>query len=87
MKISDEEKAEHPESEITGGYLKESYASKKVQDWWDALPEEQKKVIKSLSNFDAEIFEEITGINVEKDDSVQKERKNMKNNLKRKICN
>ena len=29
MKISDEEKAEHPEAEITGGYLKESYASKK----------------------------------------------------------
>lgn len=41
MKISDEEKTEHPEAELIGGYLKESYASKKVQDWWDALPEER----------------------------------------------
>ena len=73
--MTDEERAEHPEVEVTGGYLKESHDSKTVQDWWDTLSEEQKKIIKSLPNFDAEIFKEITGIEVEKDDSVQKERK------------
>ena len=66
--MTDEERAEHPEAEVTGGYLKESHDSKTVQDWWDTLSEEQKKIIKSLPNFDAEIFEEITGIEVEKDE-------------------
>ena len=66
--MTDEERAEHPEAEVTGGYLKESHDSKTVQDWWDTLSEEQKKIIKSLPNFDAEIFREITGIEVEKDE-------------------
>ena len=66
--MTDEERAEHPEAEVTGGYLKESHDSKIVQDWWDTLSEEQKKIIKSLPNFDAEIFREITGIEVEKDE-------------------
>ena len=66
--MTDEERAEHPEAEVTGGYLKESYDSKTVQDWWDTLSEKQKKIIKSLPNFDAEIFKEITGIEVEKDE-------------------
>ena len=66
--MTDEERAEHPEAEVTGGYLKESHDSKTVQDWWDTLSEEQKKIIKSLPNFDAEIFREITGIEVEKNE-------------------
>ena len=66
--MTDEERAEHPEAEVTGGYLKESHDSKTVQDWWDTLSEEQKKIIKSLPNFDAEIFKKITGIEVEKDE-------------------
>ena len=66
--MTDEERAEHPEAEVTGGYLKESHDSKTVQDWWDTLSEGQKKIIKSLPNFDAEIFKEITGIEVEKDE-------------------
>ena len=66
--MTDEKRAEHPEAEVTGGYLKESHDSKTVQDWWDTLSEEQKKIIKSLPNFDAEIFKEITGIEVGKND-------------------
>ena len=66
--MTDEKRAEHPEAEVTGGYLKESHDSKTVQDWWDTLSEEQKKIIKSLPNFDAEIFKKITGIEVEKDE-------------------
>lgn len=66
--MTDEEKVEHPEAEITGGYLKESYDPKKVQDWWNNLSEKERKAVKSLPNFDAKIFKEITGIEVGKDD-------------------
>lgn len=66
--MTNEEKAEHPEAEITGGYLKKSYDPKKVQDWWNNLLEEERKTVKSLPNFDAKIFREFTGIEVGKDD-------------------
>lgn len=66
--MTDEKRAEHPEAEVTGGYLKESYVPKKAQDWWNNLPEEERKTVKSLPNFDAKIFKEITGIEVGKDD-------------------
>ena len=31
-------------------------------EWWEELSEGNKKIVKSIPNFDAEIFEEITGI-------------------------
>lgn len=40
------------------------------QIWWDSLPEYLKNIIKSMPNFDAEIFEQCTGIKVENE--VQK---------------
>ena len=63
--MTDEEKAEHPESEVTGGYLKQIDNSKRRSDWWNSLNEKKKEVIKSIPNFDKEIFKEITGIDVE----------------------
>ena len=63
--MTDEEKEQHPEYETTGGYLKQNDNSKRVQAWWDSLSDHEKNVIKSLPNFDAEIFKEITGIVVE----------------------
>ena len=53
------EGAEHPEVEITNGYLRETNATMR-QEWWDKLRDRYKAVVKSLPNFDAEIFEEIT---------------------------
>ena len=35
-------------------------------EWWEGMSEENKKIVKSIPNFDAEIFEEITGIKEEK---------------------
>lgn len=64
--MSDEEKAAHPEHETTGGYLKVLDESERVQIWWDGLPEQSKEIIMALPNFDKDIFNEITGINVEK---------------------
>ena len=62
--MSDEEKIVHSTCKTTGGYLKILDESKCVQLWWNVLPEEDKQVILSLPNFDADIFEECTGIRV-----------------------
>ena len=62
--MSDEEKIVHSTCKTTGGYLKILDESKCAQLWWNVLPEEDKQVILSLPNFDADIFEECTGIRV-----------------------
>lgn len=62
--MTDEEKEQHPEYETTGGYLKKCDKSECNQLWWDNLSDCNKNVIKSLPNFDSEIFKEITGIDV-----------------------
>lgn len=64
--MTDEEKEQHPEYEITGGYLKKCDKSECNQLWWDSLSDPEKNIIKSLPNFDAEIFKEITGIDINK---------------------
>ena len=38
------------------------------ESWWDGLTSHEKKVIKNLPNFDAAIFKEITGIDVDADE-------------------
>ena len=62
--MSDEEKIVHSTCKTTGGYLKILDESKCVQLWWNVLPEEDKQVILALPNFDADIFEECTGIRI-----------------------
>ena len=62
--MSDEEKAEHPTYEATGGYIKVMEESECGQLWWNDLPDDKKAVIKSLPNFDAGIFEQCTGIKI-----------------------
>lgn len=62
--MTDQEKQEHPKHETTGGFLKMIEKSKSSQAWWDSLPEYQKNIIKEIPNFDPDIFEEITGIQV-----------------------
>ena len=63
--MTDEEKEQHPEYETTGGYLKEFDESECGQIWWNSLSDHEKDVIKALPNFDAEIFEQITGVNID----------------------
>ena len=64
--MTDEEKAAHPEHETTGGYLKVLDESECSQIWWNGLTNSQKEIIKSIPNFNESIFEEITGIKVDK---------------------
>ena len=63
--MTDEEKAEHPTHETTGGYLKVLDESDCGQLWWGSLSDRQKDIIKALPNFDPEIFEKCTGIKVD----------------------
>ena len=63
--MTDEEKKAHPEHETTGGYLKELDESESAQIWWDKLNDESKEIIKSLPNFNPDIFYQCTGIKVD----------------------
>ena len=63
--MTDDEKKEHPEHDVTGGFLKEFDYSKNRQNWWDELDMDDKKTIKSLPNFDKEKFERIVGIKID----------------------
>ena len=65
--MTDEEKAEYPTHETTGGYLKVLDESECVQLWWDGLREQYREIIFSLPNFDPDIFEQCTGIKVQKE--------------------
>ena len=62
--MTDEEKAAHPEHEITEGYLKVLDESGCGQVWWDGLSKKNKEIIRAIPNFDAAIFEQCTGIKV-----------------------
>jgi len=61
---------EHPNHKTTGGgHLKKTDAGrfnthKPFLTWWNGLSENEKEIIKSIPNFDAEKFFKITGIRV-----------------------
>ena len=60
-----EDKEFNPAYKITGGCIKRvDVSSEEKQEWYDNLTEEDKVEIKSIPNFDADIFKEITGIDV-----------------------
>ena len=63
--MTDEEKAEHPTHETTGGYLKALDEAECGQIWWDGLTDRKKGVIRDMPNYDKAVFERITGIKTE----------------------
>ena len=65
--MTDEEKAAHPEHETTGGYLKTVGFKEACKIMWDNLDDDDRAAVMALPNFDAEVFKEITGINVKED--------------------
>lgn len=48
----------------TGFYLKTYSYKEACAIWWEKMHESDREIIKSIPNFDADIFEEITGIEV-----------------------
>ena len=64
--MTEEEKKEHPEHTTLGGFLKEVTTTKEDrQAWWNSLSDDDKNEVLSIPNFDADKFEECTGIRVE----------------------
>ena len=62
--MTDIEKAERPESKATGGYLKKRDFKLVCREGWAKMTDDEKQAVKNLPNFDAEKFEQITGIDV-----------------------
>ena len=60
--MTDDEKAEHPKHETTGGFLYLEKADR--QAWWESLSDNSKAAITSMPYFDAEKFFICTGIKV-----------------------
>ena len=65
--MTDEEKEVHPEYKTTGGFLKVLDTSDCCVRWWESLDENQRNIIRSIPNFDAAIFKQITGIDATKE--------------------
>ena len=64
--MTDEEKEAHPEYKIAGGFLKVLDTSDCCARWWESLDESDRDIIRSIPNFDAAIFKQITGIDATK---------------------
>ena len=65
--MTDEEKEVHPEYKTTGGFLKVLDTSDCCVRWWESLDEYKRNIIRSIPNFDAAIFKQITGIDATKE--------------------
>ena len=65
IKYTEEEMKENKNKRLIGGYLKEYSYKEACANWWGELTEENREIIKSIPNFDADKFEEITGIKID----------------------
>ena len=63
---TEEEMEDSPIRQAIQGYLKQYTFEEACLNWWDSLSNEAKELIKTIPNFDKEIFKKITGIEVEK---------------------
>lgn len=62
--MTEEEKKLYPTYETTSGYLKVLDEFESCQKWWDNLIMDEQEIIKSIPNFDPDIFYECTHIRV-----------------------
>ena len=69
--MTNEEKEKYPSYKTTGGYLKIISHKEAYKIMWEKLSQREKNEIQRIPNFDAKIFQEITGIdvNIEKNNS------------------
>ena len=68
IEYTDKEKAEDEDKALIGGYLKTYTMEEAWANWWEEMTDANKEIIKSIPNFDAEIFKEITGIEIKQED-------------------
>ena len=62
--MSDEEKENNPDAYVNYGYLRVYTYKEAWANLWSVLTDDQKESFKTLPNFDADIFEDITGIEI-----------------------
>jgi len=67
--MTDEEKKADPDFHVRNGQLRTYTYEEAWANFWRDTDEENRQKFLNLPNFDARIFEEITGIDVEADDS------------------
>lgn len=65
--MTDKEKQYNPDHEVTGGYLRQNDLNEEWRKAYDLATDEDKELLLALPNFDADVFEEITGIDVRDD--------------------
>ena len=70
--MTEAEKEAKPSYETTGGYLKEYDYKEAFRKSWDNASAEDKALLFNLPNFDADIFKEISGIDVHTPDNADK---------------
>ena len=63
--MSEDEKKAHPKAYVCDGYLKTYEYKEAWKMAYDSASEEAIELLKALPNFDADVFEEISGIRVE----------------------
>jgi hypothetical protein len=64
VEYSAEEKAQDETKRLIGGYLKSYTYKEACKNWWNGMSSKNKAIICSMPNFDANVFKEITGIEV-----------------------
>jgi len=64
FQMSDIEKKNNPSWECVGGFLKDIPYKEDFQNAWGNWSEANRNQFLSLPNFDAEIFEQITGVKI-----------------------
>ena len=65
IEYTEEEMKEDDDKKATKGYLKNYTYKEACANWWSELTEENKEIIMNIPNFDADKFEEITGIKID----------------------
>ena len=68
IEYTDSEIKESVIRQCTGGYLKRYSYKEACANWWSKYTDDEKQIIMTMPNFDADIFEEITGICVHGDE-------------------
>ena len=70
--MTDEEKKEYPSHKTTGGYIKKLDYKQAWSIWKRKCSDDNWQKVLNLPNFDADIWKEITGIDVETNDASKK---------------
>lgn len=63
--MTDQEKVENPKFYVAGGYLKKRDYKEAFRASWDNADKKERMRVKDLPNFNAALFKEISGIDVE----------------------